>query len=57
MKAEEYHIKQYESVYRSTEKFVDWLEVSGYLGVDMPQRICDIACGGGGEPCLLKQAV
>lgn len=56
MKAEEYHIKQYESVYRSTEKFVDWLEVSGYLGVDMPQRICDIACGGG-EPCLLKQAV
>lgn len=42
-----YHIRQYESVYRSTEKFVEWLEKSGYLGVNMPQNICDMACGGG----------
>ncbi len=55
MKAEEYHIKQYESVYRSTEKFVDWLEASGYLGVDTPQRICDIACGGGANLAYLSR--
>lgn len=42
-----YHNRQYQQIYRSTEKFVEWLENKGILTKDMPQNICDMACGGG----------
>lgn len=29
---EEYHGKQYQHIYRSTEVFVNWLENKGFLG-------------------------
>lgn len=28
---EEYHVKQYQHIYRSTEVFVDWLENKDFL--------------------------
>lgn len=43
----DYHYKQYVKVYRSTERFVEWLEKSGYLKRKVQQNICDMACGGG----------
>lgn len=49
-----YHRKQYENVYRSTEKFVDWLENLGYLNTEVTQNICDMACGGGANVFYLS---
>lgn len=50
----EYHKKQYKNVYRSTEKFVEWLEGLGYLKLNQVQSICDMACGGGANVCYLS---
>lgn len=41
----EYHIKQMDHPYRSTEKFVDWLEELGFMGKG--NWILDMACGAG----------
>lgn len=41
----EYHVKQMDHPYRSTEKFVDWLEEMGFLG--RGEQIIDMACGAG----------
>lgn len=46
MEDKKYHERQYEHIYRSTEKFVDWLEQLGYLSDEGTQSICDMACGG-----------
>ena len=44
----EYHLRQYENVYRSTEMMVDWLEdIGGVLERGKRQYICDMACGCG----------
>lgn len=44
----EYHLRQYEKVYRSTEVMVEWLEhLERYLKIDETQVICDMACGCG----------
>lgn len=50
MEDKEYHKRQYEHVYGSTERFVDWLEQLGYLGDEVTQNICDLVCG---SYCLL----
>lgn len=50
----DYHRKQYENVYRSTEKFVEWLENLGYLDTEVKQNICDMACGGGANVFYLS---
>lgn len=50
----EYHKKQHENVYRSTEIFVDWLVALGYLSERTMQTICDMACGGGANLAYLN---
>ncbi len=47
MTEKEYHFKQWDKPYRSTEKFVEWLEKLGYLNKEDKLTICDIACGAG----------
>ena len=44
---EKYHKKQFENIFRSTIKFVDWLEQLGHLSHDKEQCVCDIGCGAG----------
>ena len=43
----EYHEKQVEKPYRSTEVFINWLENMHFLNHDGEFNICDMACGGG----------
>lgn len=31
-KKDDYHIRQFQNIYRSTEVFVEWLEEKGFLG-------------------------
>ena len=50
-----YHKNQYKKIYRSTEKFVVWLEKLGYLKSDVSQHICDMACGGGANILYLSK--
>jgi 2-polyprenyl-3-methyl-5-hydroxy-6-metoxy-1,4-benzoquinol methylase len=45
----QYHKKQFEKTYRSTEVFVKWLEDLNYLKKTGKMQICDMACGGGSE--------
>lgn len=42
-----YHNIQYQSPYRSTEKFVEWLKLGGYFSDKNELHICDMGCGGG----------
>jgi SAM-dependent methyltransferase len=43
----EYHERQFRQVYRSTERFCDWLNQIKFLVKDRPARVADIACGMG----------
>lgn len=43
---EDYHKKQVEHPYRSTEVFIEWLEDLHFLNHDENICICDMACGG-----------
>ena len=49
----EYHLRQYEQVYRSTEVMVDWRDGGGYLRTGKSQNICDMACGCGANIAYL----
>lgn len=44
-----YHQRQLEKPFRSTEKFVEWLAKEQYLKDESTTKICDMACGGGGN--------
>ena len=44
---EEYHVKQMEKPYRSTEVFKKWLVDRHILNYTDKLCICDMACGGG----------
>lgn len=45
-KAKQYHIRQYQHIYRSTEVFVEWLENKGFFA-GKKNKILDMACGAG----------
>lgn len=49
----EYHEKQVEKPYRSTEVFINWLENMHFLNHDGEFNICDMACGGGANAIYL----
>lgn len=51
----EYHLRQYDNVYRSTQTMIDWLEHAGggYLKTSEVQNICDMACGCGANLAYL----
>ncbi len=43
----DYHVKQMEHIYRSTEIFVNWLEERGIMGNGQQLKVLDMACGTG----------
>lgn len=47
----EYHLRQFDNVYRSTEMMVDWLDK--FIGQGANKNICDMACGCGANVAYL----
>lgn len=52
---EEYHVKQFLNIYRSTECFVNWLENNGFFKErGGKNKILDMACGGGANTLYMS---